>query len=144
MFYFNFTNLPDIFANTKIFGLITYLDNYLIFLCLVILTAGFSTLLLSISLLVVHQQSDRETLSNYECGFMPFDESTKLFDIKFYLIALSFLLFDIEITFLVPWTLVILDLGCWGFYSIFFFLSLLILCFMYEWQEGALDWGLVR
>jgi NADH:ubiquinone oxidoreductase subunit 3 (subunit A) len=144
MFYFNFTKLPNLFANTKIFGLITYLDNYFIFLCLVVLTAGFSTLLLSISLLVVHQQSDRETLSNYECGFMPFDESTKLFDIKFYLIALSFLLFDIEITFLVPWTLVILDLGFWGFYSIFFFLSLLILCFMYEWQEGALDWGLVR
>lgn len=114
-------------------------EYFYILVCL-----GFSTILalviIFLSYLIVFQQSDSEKISAYECGFQPFEEARSQFDIKFYLVAILFIIFDLEIMFLFPWcvSLSILDLA--GFWSMVGFLFILTLGFIYEWKKGALDW----
>ena len=86
------------------------------------------------------QHTDVEKLSAYECGFDPFDDARSRFDIRFYLVAILFLIFDLEVSFLFPWTVCLSSVGFFGFLSMMIFLGVLTLGFVYEWCKGALDW----
>ena len=92
-------------------------------------------------MLGVHRP-DPEKLSPYECGFEAFEDARMKFDVRYYLIAILFILFDLEIAFLFPWAVVLDDLGAWsaGFWAMMIFLAILTVGFLYEWKKGALDW----
>ena len=83
---------------------------------------------------------DTEKLSAYECGFEAFDDARSKFDVKFYLVSILFIIFDLEIAFLFPWAVSLSNIGALGFYSMMFFLFILTVGFIYEWKNGALDW----
>ncbi len=83
---------------------------------------------------------DPEKMSPYECGFEAFEDARMKFDIRYYLVAILFILFDLEIAFLVPWSLVLDDIGYAGFFSMLVFLGLLVVGFIYEWKKGGLEW----
>ena len=83
---------------------------------------------------------DKEKLSSYECGFNAFDDSRMKFDVRYYLVAILFILFDLEIAFLFPWAIVLEDIGYFGFLTMIVFLLLLVVGFIYEWKKGALEW----
>ena len=119
---------------------IDFLNNYLtivIFLGIsLILSIGFIVL----NLLASPKNPDPEKLSAYECGFEPFNDSRMEFDIRFYLVAILFIIFDLEIAFLFPWAITLGNIGIFGFVSMMIFLSILTVGFIYEWKKGALDW----
>ena len=119
---------------------IDLLNNYLtiiIFLGIsLILSIGFIVL----NLLASPKNPDPEKLSAYECGFEPFNDSRMEFDIRFYLVAILFIIFDLEIAFLFPWAISLGNIGIFGFVSMMIFLSILTVGFIYEWKKGALDW----
>ena len=81
-----------------------------------------------------------EKASPYECGFEPFDDAHMQFDVRYYLVAILFILFDLEVAFLVPWAIVLKELGLFGFTSMLIFLAILVVGFIYEWKKGALEW----
>ena len=83
---------------------------------------------------------DPEKLSPYECGFEAFEDARMKFDVRYYLVAILFILFDLEIAFLFPWAVVINDIGFAGFLSMMLFLGILVVGFVYEWRKGALEW----
>ncbi|MDA8110151.1 MAG: NADH-quinone oxidoreductase subunit A [Betaproteobacteria bacterium] len=83
---------------------------------------------------------DPEKLSPYECGFEAFEDARMKFDVRYYLVAILFILFDLEIAFLFPWAVVLKDLGTFGFVSMMVFLGILVVGFIYEWMKGALEW----
>jgi NADH-quinone oxidoreductase subunit A len=83
---------------------------------------------------------DPEKLSPYECGFEAFEDARMKFDVRYYLVAILFILFDLEIAFLFPWATVINDIGLFGFLSMMLFLAILVVGFVYEWMKGALEW----
>ena len=83
---------------------------------------------------------DSEKLSPYECGFEAFEDARMRFDVRYYLVAILFILFDLEIAFLFPWAVVLEDIGTFGFLSMLVFLAILTVGFFYEWKKGALDW----
>ena len=117
-----------------------FLNNYLtiiIFLGIsLVLSIGFIVL----NLLASPKNPDPEKLSAYECGFEPFNDSRMEFDIRFYLVAILFIIFDLEIAFLFPWAITLGNIGIFGFVSMMIFLSILTVGFIYEWKKGALDW----
>ena len=88
------------------------------------------------------KNQDIEKNSVYECGFDPFEDTRNKFDIRFYLVAILFIIFDLEITFLFPWSVTLIDIGLFGFWSMLFFLIVLAIGFIYEWRKGALEWNL--
>lgn len=92
------------------------------------------------SLLVAKQKPDPEKSSAYECGFEPFTDARNKFDVRFYLVTLLFIIFDLEIAFLFPWAISLRDIGAFGFWSMVVFLGILTVGFIYEWKKGALDW----
>ena len=105
----------------------------------------FIALALSIGFILVNYLSspnnpDPEKLSAYECGFEAFDDSRMQFDVRFYLVAILFIIFDLEIAFLFPWAVSLGNLGALGFWSMMIFLFVLTIGFIYEWKKGALDW----
>ena len=83
---------------------------------------------------------DSEKLSPYECGFEAFEDARMKFDVRYYLVAILFILFDLEIAFLFPWAVVLQELGLYGFLAMVFFLGILVVGFIYEWMKGALEW----
>ncbi|MBI1250207.1 MAG: NADH-quinone oxidoreductase subunit A [Alphaproteobacteria bacterium] len=83
---------------------------------------------------------DKEKLSAYECGFNAFDDARMKFDVRFYLVSILFIIFDLEVAFLFPWALALDDLGPFGFWSMTAFLGVLTVGFIYEWKKGALEW----
>ena len=89
---------------------------------------------------VVRHNPDAEKLSTYECGFEPFQDARGKFDIQFYLVAILFIIFDLEIAFLFPWAISLGEIGEFGFWSMTIFLSVLTIGFVYEWKKGALEW----
>ena len=117
-----------------------FLNNYLtiiIFLAIaLILSIGFVILNFALS----PKNPDPEKLSAYECGFEPFNDSRMEFDIRFYLVAILFIIFDLEIAFLFPWAITLGNIGYFGFFSMMLFLFILTIGFIYEWKKGALDW----
>jgi NADH-quinone oxidoreductase subunit A len=92
------------------------------------------------SLLAARQSPDSEKLSPYECGFEPFEDARSKFDVRFYLVSLLFIIFDLEVAFLFPWAVSLGDLGMFGFWSMMVFLGVLTVGFIYEWKKGALEW----
>ncbi len=92
------------------------------------------------SLLAAKQQPYAEKLSAYECGFEPFDDARRKFDVRFYLVAILFIIFDLEVAFLFPWAVSLGDIGVFGFLSMMGFLAVLTVGFIYEWCKGALEW----
>lgn len=89
---------------------------------------------------VAHQNPDSEKLSAYECGFEAFDDARMKFDVRFYLVAILFIIFDLEIAFLFPWAVAFGDAGLYGFWAVMIFLGILTIGFAYEWRKGALEW----
>jgi NADH-quinone oxidoreductase subunit A len=90
--------------------------------------------------LVAHRNPDPEKLSAYECGFNSFDDARMKFDIRFYLVAILFIIFDLEVAFLFPWAVSFGEIGMLGFWSMMIFLGVLTIGFIYEWKKGALEW----
>ena len=90
--------------------------------------------------LIAPNRPDPEKLSPYECGFEAFEDARMKFDVRYYLVAILFILFDLEIAFLFPWATVLNDIGLFGFISMMVFLGILVVGFVYEWKKGALDW----
>ena len=84
--------------------------------------------------------TDAEKVSSYECGFNPFDDARSQFDIRFYLVAIRFIVFDIEASFLYPWSLTLSEQGAWGYYTMLDFLFELVVGYVYAWKMGALEW----
>ncbi|WP_068082753.1 NADH-quinone oxidoreductase subunit A [Polycladidibacter stylochi] len=89
---------------------------------------------------LAYRNPDSEKLSAYECGFNAFDDARMKFDIRFYLVSILFIIFDLEVAFLFPWSVVFGDLGWFGFTSMMVFLGVLTIGFIYEWKKGALEW----
>ena len=96
--------------------------------------------LLIVPFLVAYKAPDPEKLSAYECGFNAFDDARMKFDVRFYLVAILFIIFDLEVAFLFPWAVTLGDIGWLGFGSMMGFLGVLTVGFIYEWRKGALDW----
>jgi NADH-quinone oxidoreductase subunit A len=92
------------------------------------------------SLLVAHQKPYAAKVSAYECGFEAFDDARRKFDVRFYLVAILFIIFDVEVAFLFPWAVSLSRIGLLGFFSMLGFLAVLTVGFIYEWNKGALDW----
>ena len=92
------------------------------------------------SYLIARQNPNSEKLSPFECGFAPFDDARGQFDVRFYLVAILFIIFDLEVAFLFPWAVALRDIGVVGFWSMMLFLSVLTVGFIYEWRKGALEW----
>ena len=90
--------------------------------------------------LVAYRNPDTEKLSAYECGFNTFDDARMKFDVRFYLVAILFIIFDLEVAFLFPWAITFGGLGWFGFWSMMIFLAVLTIGFVYEWKKGALEW----
>lgn len=101
---------------------------------------GLSFVMIVASLIVSKQKPDAEKLSAYECGFEPFEDTRGRFDVRFYLVSILFIIFDLEIAFLFPWAVTLGDIGMVGFWSMTTFLGILTVGFIYEWRKGALDW----
>ncbi|MBL6932751.1 MAG: NADH-quinone oxidoreductase subunit A [Rhodospirillales bacterium] len=116
--------------------LIEYLP-ILIFLGIAIAIAGIC---IGASYVVATQRPDVEKTSAYECGFDPFDDARRQFDVRFYLVAILFIIFDLEVAFLFPWAVSLGDVGVYGFWSMMVFLGVLTIGFIYEWRKGALEW----
>lgn len=111
------------------------------FLFVHFLLAGIiACILYLISFLIGHRLPDKEKISAYECGFSPFEDARQKFDIRFYLVAILFLIFDLEVVFLFPWSMVLFTINFWGATSMFVFLFVLTIGFIYEWVNGALEW----
>lgn len=98
-------------------------------------------LLVGLSFVFAIKKPDPEKISAYECGFDPFDDARSRFDIQFYLVAILFIIFDLEVTFLFPWALTLSQVSFFGFWSMMTFLIVLTVGFVYEWRKGALDWS---
>ncbi len=96
--------------------------------------------LLVVAFIVAYKEPNPEKLSAYECGFNAFDDARMKFDIRFYLVAILFIIFDLEVSFLFPWAVAFGRLGLFGFLSMMLFLAVLTVGFIYEWKKGALEW----
>ncbi len=99
-----------------------------------------SFVFMAASNIVSEQKPDSEKLSAYECGFEAFDDARTRFDVRFYLVAILFIIFDLEVAFLFPWAVTLERLGVFGFWSMMVFLGVLTVGFLYEWKKGALEW----
>ena len=109
----------------------------LVFIGIALVLASVITFL---PMLVSRARPDGEKLSAYECGFEPFGDARGKFDVRFYLVAILFIIFDLEVAFLFPWAIALGDIGLLGFWSMMVFLLVLTIGFVYEWSKGALDW----
>jgi NADH-quinone oxidoreductase subunit A len=116
------------------------ITDYLPLVVFVILATLISGSLMIAPFLLAFKAPDAEKLSPYECGFPPFDDARMRFDARFYLVSLLFIIFDLEVAFLFPWAIVFHNLGDLGFWSMFLFLGVLTVGFVYEWNKGALEW----
>ena len=116
------------------------LQKYLPLVVFIGVAAIIGVVLLIAPFLVAYQQPDPEKLSAYECGFNAFDDARMKFDVRFYLVAILFIIFDLEVAFLFPWAVAFGKLGAAGFWSMLVFLALLTVGFAYEWKKGALEW----
>ena len=116
------------------------LEQYFPILLFMLFGLGLGALLLGIGRFVSPNRPDPEKLSPYECGFEAFEDARMKFDVRYYLVAILFILFDLEIAFLFPWAVVLNDIGFFGFAAMMLFLLILVIGFIYEWKRGALEW----
>ena len=116
------------------------LEQYFPILLFILFGLFLAGLLLTLGKLVAPNRPDPEKLSAYECGFEAFEDARMKFDVRYYLVAILFILFDLEIAFLFPWAVVLPEIGMAGFVAMMLFLLILIVGFVYEWKKGALEW----
>jgi NADH-quinone oxidoreductase subunit A len=116
------------------------LQEYLPLVIFLGISAIMGLVLLLAPFIVAYRQPDPEKLSAYECGFNAFDDARMKFDVRFYLVAILFIIFDLEVAFLFPWAITFGQLGAFGFWSMMLFLAVLTIGFIYEWKKGALEW----
>ncbi len=117
-----------------------FLKDYFSIIVFLIIALGLSFLFILLNFVLSPKNPDPEKLSAYECGFEPFNDSRMEFDVRFYLVAILFIIFDLEIAFLFPWAISLGNIGSLGFFSMMIFLFVLTIGFVYEWKKGALDW----
>ena len=117
-----------------------FLKEYFSIIVFLVIALGLSFGFILLNYILSPKKPDPEKLSAYECGFDPFEDSRMEFDIRFYLVAILFIIFDLEIAFLFPWAITLGKIGFMGFMSMMIFLSILTIGFIYEWKKGALDW----
>ncbi len=116
------------------------LPKYLPILIFLVIAIGLSVFMVGASWLVAKQRPDPEKGSAYECGFEAFGDARSKFEVRFYLVAILFIIFDLEIAFLFPWAISLGKIGVFGFWSMMLFLGVLTIGFIYEWRKGALEW----
>ena len=116
------------------------LQDYLPLVVFIAVAMVIGIVLLVVPFIVAYQNPDPEKLSAYECGFNAFDDARMKFDIRFYLVSILFIIFDLEVAFLFPWSVSFHEIGMLGFWSMMVFLGVLTIGFIYEWKKGALEW----
>ena len=114
--------------------------DYLPLVVFIAVALAIGLVLLIAPFIVAFQQPDPEKLSAYECGFEAFDDARRRFDVRYYLVAILFIIFDLEVAFLFPWAVALGDIGLFGFWSMMLFLGVLTVGFIYELKKGALEW----
>lgn len=115
-------------------------SGYLPILIFLGIAVALAVVMVGIPFLVAPNRPDTEKLSPYECGFEAFNDARSRFDVRFYLVAILFIIFDLEVAFLFPWAVALKEVGVFGFWSMMAFLGLLTIGFIYEWKKGALEW----
>ena len=120
--------------------LFDFLRDYATILIFLFISIGLGFAFIVVNFLFSPSNPDPEKLSAYECGFEAFDDARMKFDVRFYLVAILFIIFDLEVAFLFPWAVSLGNIGLLGFWSMMFFLLILTVGFIYEWKKGALDW----
>ena len=116
------------------------LENYLPIMIFIAIGIAIGVLPILAGFLLGPHKPDSEKLSPYECGFEAFEDSRMRFDVRYYLVAILFIIFDLEIAFLFPWAVVLDSIGLFGFLAMMVFLGILVIGFIYEWKKGALEW----
>lgn len=116
------------------------LEGYLPILIFIAIAIALSIVMLTLGHMLSPSRPDEDKLSPYECGFEAFEDSRMKFDVRYYLVAILFIIFDLEIAFLFPWAVVLQDIGMIGFLAMMVFLGILVVGFIYEWKKGALEW----
>ena len=116
------------------------LQNYIPVLIFIGVAMGLGVLILTLGRVLGPHRPDAEKNSPYECGFEPFEDARMKFDVRYYLVAILFIIFDLEIAFLFPWAVALNEIGMFGFLSMMLFLGILVVGFIYEWKKGALEW----
>ena len=116
------------------------LTEYLPILLFLGIAGALALIMVVASYIVARQRPDSEKVSAYECGFEAFDDARRQFDVRFYLVAILFIIFDLEIAFLFPWAISLGSIGMFGFWSMMVFLAVLTVGFVYEWKKGAFEW----
>ncbi len=117
-----------------------FLLEYLPILVFIVIAGGISIAMVAGSIFAGLRKPDAEKLSAYECGFDAFSDARNKFDVRFYLVTLLFIIFDLEIAFLFPWAITLGQIGAFGFWSMISFLTILTVGFIYEWKKGGLEW----
>ena len=116
------------------------LSEYLPILVFLIVAAGLSCAMMAACALLAKQRPDPDKCSSYECVFPAFGDARTKFDVRYYLVAILFIIFDLEVAFLFPWAVALGSIGMFGFWSMMLFLAILTVGFVYEWRKGALEW----
>jgi NADH-quinone oxidoreductase subunit A len=116
------------------------LANYLPILVFLVVAAALGGALMALGFAFGRGRKDEEKLSPYECGFEPFEDTRMKFDVRYYLVAILFIIFDLEIAFLFPWAVALDSIGTLGLLAMAVFLAVLVVGFVYEWKKGALEW----
>ncbi len=116
------------------------LENYFPILLFIVIALAFGGIMVAAGAVLGPHRPDSEKLSPYECGFEAFEDARMKFDVRYYLVAILFILFDLEIAFLFPWAVTLKEIGGLGFWSMMIFLAILVVGFVYEWMKGALEW----
>ena len=130
---------PPVGRRDKV-GMSELLKDYLPLVVFIGVALAIGVALLVAPFLVAYRSPDPEKLSAYECGFNAFDDARMKFDVRFYLVSILFIIFDLEVSFLFPWAVAFDKLGLFGFWSMMVFLGVLTIGFIYEWRKGALEW----
>lgn len=116
------------------------LENYFPILLFILVGIGVGVVPQVLGRVLAPHKPDAQKLSPYECGFEAFEDARMKFDVRYYLVAILFILFDLEVAFLVPWAVAMRDVGILGFWAMMIFLAVLVIGLVFEWKKGALDW----
>jgi NADH-quinone oxidoreductase subunit A len=116
------------------------LNNYIPILIFIAVALGLGVVIIALGRLLGPHRPNPEKNSPYECGFEAFEDSRMKFDVRYYLVAILFIIFDLEIAFLFPWAVALDEVGMFGFLAMMLFLTILVVGFVYEWKKGALEW----
>lgn len=118
----------------------SFLSDYVPILIFLAIAIGVAAMAIIASYIIAPQRPDADKISAYECGFDAFEDARIQFDVRFYLVAILFIIFDLEVAFLFPWAITLGEIGMFGFWSMMLFLAILTVGFIYEWRKGALEW----